>query len=123
MQNSVRTTVFSAFRTGSLRGLTLRKRQTGNSGGFVIVAHFGEESRAASFARAWAKRLGFRCFVRRQRVSVGVRPAACVPCGVTGRYFPVSDLASLTEILAAWGETPNRPAERTASRIQARQAQ
>lgn len=100
---SVRSTVFSAFRAGSLRGLTLRKRQSGTSGGFVIIAHFGEDDRASSFAKRWAKKLGFRCFVRRSRVSVGVRPAACVPLAVTGRYFPVRGLASLLQVLASWG--------------------
>jgi hypothetical protein len=79
MLSSSRSVAFSAFVSGSLRGLLLRPGRSGARA--VLVCSFGCLRRAGRFAARWARRLGRSVVVRRVaglfEVSVPVALASC----------------------------------------------
>jgi hypothetical protein len=96
---------WSAFRCGGLRSMTVRPRQSGSSGGWVLVCRFASAETAGCFAARWAGRLGFPCRVRAgNAVSVGVRLPACLPLGVSGRLHLVKGgVRGMVAMLAGLG--------------------
>lgn len=82
--SSPRSLAFSAFGSGSLRSLVVRRSLSGSR--FVLVASFGSASAAGAFARRWSVRLGRSVLVRRVSSSfsarVGAFWAVSVPCAL-----------------------------------------
>ena len=79
----------SAFRCGSLRGLSVRSSRRSFSGA-VVVCSFSSRSSAVRFARLWAVRCGVGCVLRSSpsffSVSVpfagsGSSPVCCLVVG------------------------------------------
>ena len=107
-----RSLAFSAFGSGSLRSLVLRRSRRSFSG-WVVVASFASPPRAGVFAARWAGRLGLSVVARR----VGSFLAVSVPCAppaggggaagcVLARVACVGGLRRLVRLLSfssAWG--------------------
>jgi len=92
-KKNVRFLIFSAFRAGGLRAVSLRS-STRSRSGIVLVAVFACRHRAAAFARRWAGRLGVGVFVSSHpagfAVSVPVSLPSSHPPHTFGLLLPIS---------------------------------